>query len=55
LRQTTVIAAPREEIDKIIARHEVLQQVIDNGWMILWQYQTGRLMRRSSGHWAPIT
>ncbi len=54
LRQTTVIAAPRAEIDRVIARHAVLQQVIDNGWMILWQYEAGRLMRRDHGRWLPV-
>ncbi|EIM00098.1 hypothetical protein UU5_02452 [Rhodanobacter sp. 115] len=51
LRQTTVIAAPRHAIDAIIARHEVLQRIIDNGWMILWQYENGRLMRRAASGW----
>ncbi|HEX7339480.1 MAG TPA: DUF2309 domain-containing protein [Rhodanobacteraceae bacterium] len=54
LRQTTVIAAPRTEIDKVIARHEVLRQLFDNGWMILWQYENGRLMRRAGNRWLPL-
>ncbi|MEO7065839.1 MAG: DUF2309 domain-containing protein [Rhodanobacter sp.] len=54
LRQTTVIAAPRDEIDKVIARHEVLQQLFDNGWMILWQYEAGQLMRRANQTWVPL-
>ncbi len=54
LRQTTVIAAPRDAIDAIIARHEVLQRIIDNGWMVVWQYEQGRLMRRAGGAWLPL-
>ncbi|MGN6328857.1 MAG: YbcC family protein [Rhodanobacter sp.] len=54
LRQTTVIAAPRDAIDDILARHEVLQRIIGNGWMILWQYEGGRLMRWTDGRWLPL-
>src|SRR5699024_1964691 len=51
LRQTTVIAAPCEAISQIIQKHAILKQVIENGWMNLWQYHDQSLMRYSAGSW----
>lgn len=41
LRQTTIIAAPKAAVAAIIAKHPVLQQLFDNGWMSLWLWEDG--------------
>ncbi len=54
LRQTTVIAAPRRAIEACIARHDVLQQLFNNSWMTLWQYENGQLWRYQQGEWNSV-
>ena len=36
LRQTTLIAAPQAAIDTIIAKHPVLQQLVNNQWLKIY-------------------
>ena len=39
LRLTVLIDAPRERIDQIIAKHSVLQNLLNNGWLHLWRFK----------------
>jgi uncharacterized protein YbcC (UPF0753/DUF2309 family) len=48
LRLSVFIEAPRTEIEKIIARHQVVRELIDNGWLYLLHIDsaTGVVSRR---------
>ncbi len=39
LRLSVFIEAPREEIDKIIGRHAVVRQLVDNEWLFLFHIE----------------
>ena len=50
LRLNAFIAAPREAIDRAIARHEGLRQLLDNGWVHLFALaDDGRATHRYRG------
>ena len=51
LRLTVVIDAPRAAIDRVIGQHEVLQQLLDNGWLHLWRFEGAQTERYASGDW----
>lgn len=55
VRLTTVIDAPAAAIERVIARHGVLRQILDNGWMLLWRYQGDELQRYVGGRWHPLS
>lgn len=55
LRLQAVVAAPRERIAGIVARHELLRNLISNGWLYLVAEEDGRfhrLTRRLA--WLPL-
>ena len=57
MRLLTIIEAPRERIEKLIARHEVLQHYYHNEWvhLVALEPDTGILYRyRPTGEWASI-
>ena len=54
LRLTVIIDAPQQAIDRVIERHQVLQQLLGNGWLHLWRYETSGLQRYVSGLWKPL-
>ena len=57
MRLLTIIEAPRERIEKLIARHEVLQRYYHNEWvhLVALEPDTGILYRyRPTGEWASI-
>ena len=57
MRLLTIIEAPRERIEKLIARHEVLQRYYHNEWvhLVALEPDTGILYRyRPTGEWARI-
>lgn len=54
VRLTVVIDAPAASIDGIIARHAVLGQLCDHGWMLLWRYEGDALQRYERGRWLPL-
>ena len=57
MRLLTIIEAPRERIDKLISRHEVLQHYYQNEWvhLVALDPQDGVCYRyRSSGKWTAI-
>ena len=57
MRLLTVVEAPRERIEKLIARHEVLQHYYHNKWvhLVALEPEEGVLYRyRSTGEWVRI-
>ena len=41
-------------IESIIARHAVLGQLCDNGWLLLWRYEGDDLRRYERGRWLSL-
>ncbi len=54
LRLTVIIDAPQQAIDRVIGKHEVLQQLLGNGWLHLWRFAQSGLKRYVSGAWQPL-
>ncbi len=54
LRLTVVIDAPQPAIDAVIGRHEVVRQLLDNGWLHLWRFEGTGLERYGQAGWAPV-
>ncbi|MDP1566785.1 MAG: Na-translocating system protein MpsB, partial [Polaromonas sp.] len=51
LRLTVIIDAPRQAIDHVIRKHEVLQQLLNNGWIHLWRFDQTRVEPYQGGKW----
>jgi uncharacterized protein len=54
LRLTVIIDAPRQAIERVIQKHEVLQQLLHNGWLHLWRFDQAQLQQYESGVWRPL-
>lgn len=56
LRLSVFIEAPESAMDDIIARHDLVRQLVDNGWLHLFRIgDDGQTYRReSAGVWQPI-
>lgn len=54
LRLTVVIDAPQTAIDAVIGKHEVIRQLLDNGWLHLWRFEASGLARYEHGRWLPL-
>ncbi|ESQ11318.1 MAG: DUF2309 domain-containing protein [Thiohalocapsa sp. PB-PSB1] len=56
MRLSVFLAAPQAPIDDIIARHELVRQMLDNGWMhLLRMDDDGGMHRRVPGSgWQPV-
>lgn len=54
LRLTVVIDAPRASIDTVIAKHEVVRQLLDNDWLHLWRFDADQLVRYKTGDWVAL-
>ncbi|GCL62766.1 YbcC family protein [Pseudaquabacterium pictum] len=54
LRLTVVIDAPAAAIERVIARHAPVRQLVDNGWLHLWRWDGNALLRRVDGGWQPV-
>lgn len=54
LRLTVVIDAPRDAIDRVMAQHAVVRQLVENGWLHLWRYDTDGLARYADRTWLPL-
>lgn len=55
LRLTVVIDAPAEAIDRVIANHAVVRQLLDNDWLHLWRFaDDGGFTRYSHGQWQTV-
>jgi uncharacterized protein YbcC (UPF0753/DUF2309 family) len=53
LRLTVVVAAPKEALQALVSKHEVLRQLFHNGWAYLchWHEETRQLERYDRGSW----
>ena len=49
LRLTVVIDAPAASIDRIVQRHAIVRQLLDNGWLHLWRFEGEGFERRVTG------
>ena len=54
LRLTVVIDAPRESIERVIAGHEVVRQLLAHGWLHLWRFSADQLLRYEAGDWVAL-
>jgi len=55
LRLTVVIDAQAEAIERVIARHAVVRQLVDNDWLQLWRFgEAGGFMRYTRGRWQAV-
>jgi uncharacterized protein YbcC (UPF0753/DUF2309 family) len=54
LRLTVVIEAPQQAIETIIQKHAMLQQLLNNGWLHLWQSENSQLHRYELGEWKSL-
>jgi uncharacterized protein len=54
LRLTVVIDAPQQAIEVVIRKHAVVRHLLDNGWLHLWCFDQGRLLRYELGEWRPV-
>jgi uncharacterized protein YbcC (UPF0753/DUF2309 family) len=55
LRLSVFIEAPRAAIDTVVAKHEVVRHLVENGWLHLFQIDAEAgavLLRRAGGNWA---
>jgi uncharacterized protein YbcC (UPF0753/DUF2309 family) len=53
LRLTVVIEAPRDRIERVLAKHDAVRQLVEHGWLHLWHMNEG-LSRYASGAWLPL-
>ncbi len=51
VRLTVVIDAPQPAIERVIQKHAIVRQLLDNGWLHLWRFGEERLERYEAGDW----
>ena len=51
MRLQSVIAAPLASIDRVIAKHEMVRDLVDNGWLHLVAIDEGITYRYADGTW----
>jgi hypothetical protein len=51
LRLTVVVEASRESIDKVIAGHETVRQLVHNRWLYLMRLEGNRMESYHDGSW----
>ncbi|MGB0497605.1 MAG: putative inorganic carbon transporter subunit DabA [Rubricella sp.] len=55
VRLTVVIAAPMAAIDGIVTKHEGVRALVENGWISLHAFESGRVWSRTpDGGWHPF-
>ena len=55
VRLTVVIDAPQAAIDAVLARHAVVRQLVDHGWLHLWRFgDDGGFWRVQQGRWQAV-
>jgi len=54
LRLTVIIDAPQQAIERVIQKHAVVQQLLDNGWLHLWRFEQTQMQRYESGGWRKL-
>ncbi|MAT51985.1 MAG: hypothetical protein CMK32_12465 [Porticoccaceae bacterium] len=55
LRLTVVIEASREAIDRVIAKHETVRQLVHNRWLYILRLDRDRMERYCNDRWQPWT
>jgi len=57
LRLTVVVAAPKDVLQRLVKKNEVLRQLFGNGWAYLchWDENAQKLERYDSGVWRAIS
>ena len=55
VRLTVVIEAPREAIDRVIARHDPVRQLVENRWLYLVRLDGDHQERYLNGSWQAWT
>ena len=51
LRLTVIIDAPRPAIERVIQKHAVIQQLLNNGWLHLWRFGATQMERFDRAGW----
>ncbi len=52
LRLSVYIAAPKQAIEKVIAKHKAVRDLVDNGWLFILQWsEENEITRYQNGHW----
>lgn len=52
LRLSVYIAAPKEAIEKVMAKHKAVRDLVDNGWLFILQWSDNdEITRYQNGHW----
>lgn len=54
VRLTVVVDAPQHAIDTVIAKHTLVAQLVENGWLHLWRIAVDGLERRAPDAWHPV-
>ncbi|KAA1257776.1 hypothetical protein LF1_02660 [Rubripirellula obstinata] len=54
MRLQSIIAAPRESIDRVIAKHELVRNLLDNGWLHLIAIDDGISYRYANSDWQVV-
>lgn len=54
LRMTVVIDASQAAIETVIAKHSVVRQLTENGWLHLWRFGQLGFERYEFGKWCPV-
>jgi hypothetical protein len=55
LRLTVIIDASAQAIEAVIAKHPLVRDLVDNGWLHLWRFGPAGLERREPGRWWPVS
>ena len=54
VRLTVLVEAPAVSIERIINKHCVVRQLVENSWLHLWRYEGDSLMRYVNGRWSNL-
>jgi uncharacterized protein YbcC (UPF0753/DUF2309 family) len=54
MRLTVIIDAPEEAIEVVIRKHAVVKQLLENGWLHLWRFESSGFARYERGNWRPV-
>ncbi len=54
LRLTVIIDAPTAMIETVIAKHAVVKQLLDNGWLHLWRFEQSGFECYQRGEWRSV-
>jgi uncharacterized protein len=54
LRLTVVVDAPEDRIERVLAAHENVANLVRNRWLHLWRFSEAGLARYAQGRWIPV-